>query len=1566
MAQLRRLGGGSEMDEQATLLSLGKPEVGQLGIIVEGQTIAGYRIEGRVGAGGMGVVYRAVDVELGRLVALKVIAPQLARDERFRELFKSESRKAAALEHPNILPVYRSGEEDGQLYIAMRFVDGVTMQALIDQRGRLPLGTTVRIVSQVADALDAAHAHGLVHRDVKPGNVLIADGNGVDRVSLTDFGLAVPVADDRASGDGRQVGTPAYLSPEQIRGEPVDGRTDVYGLGCLLFHALTGRVPFASSGLEATMTSHLAEAPPRPSELVPGLPAKLDDVVQTAMAKRPKDRFATAGQLAEAARAARADVVVSHHDDDEDAARALAARLTEQGLDAHVAHLDVADNLWSAHACLLLVGRAGLGEWARDVLAAAGEVASVDPRFLLVSVLLPGAPEPFDPSLVHLASRPFVDLRAGIDDPLAARDLMRAIGARSPEVLRISAGSDERSPYRGLEPFREEDAELFFGRDREIALLSERLRAGRFLAVLGASGSGKSSLVRAGLLPAIRADGAAKVVILTPGAAALRALAGQLSSALGPGAPSADDLLVDVRAIDRASDELGGSGERLIVVVDQFEEVFSLTSNRRERRAFIDNVAYASTIPGGRTTVVIAMRSDFYPRCADHPALGALVAGQQFLVAPLGPDGLRDAIEEPARRAGLELEPGLVRRILADVSDEPGALPLLEHLLLELWRRRRGRLLTLEAYAAGGGVGGALAKRANAVYGELRPDEQEVARRVLLRLTQPGDGTEDTRRRATLTELVTDGDRAAVERVVDAMSAARLLVVTTDDATGEPAVEVAHEALIRGWPELRRWIDADRDALRLHRRLTEAADEWHSGGREEGLLYRGVRLAAWQERDTAELNDREREFLAASGERADRERAARRRRVRLAVGGLAVATAAIAAVAVVAITQWRSASKQRNVALSRQLAGDATRAEARDPELALILADRAYRSSPTAQAEQALRQAAFASHLRGALRDLGSTVSDVRSLGGGRVLVEGRDGSLRVWDQAADRDGTGAVRLGRWNGKAWGRMAVTPAGYVMAATGGAIVLWKDGAPPRAIGNVGADAWDVTAIEGGRAVLVAADSGVWRWDIAAERGRRLLADPSYRVDPGEAPGVLYVSRSFASRSDSTSARWQDGRPVPLPVDLEVQDLETSPDRRLLAVGTENGVHVFRTGRRPRQIYFRPLPAPGSYDVTFSDDGRRLVVAAWSGAYVFDAQGGALLAELQGHDGAVTAAGFAPGGRLVSGGDDETALSWDLEGRVDATLPITARARIGTERFGADGRVTVVDVNGAIRIWDPTGGVSAGLRAAGGPIASAAATPDRRVVVTGSADFTRGRILVRDAAGRPLLDWPAKTHVWGVAIDRSGRRIAAALNDGRVVAARLRPASEPKVVTRYPRTSAISVAFDPTGTTIASGGGDGQVRLSRDGGGTRVLGSHDGSVVGLEFSPDGSRLASASFDKTVRVWDVVGRKPAVLLRGEQGPIYSVAFTTDGDRLVSGGDGGLRVWDWRRGLTLLSLPGVAGQVDAYGPGPRILRVARGAVSVVDCDVCGSIADVLALVSQRTTRDLTPQERADYQVGG
>src|SRR3954454_10388855 len=251
----------------------------------------------------MGVVYRATQTGLDRPVALKLIAPELARDPDFRARFERESRLAAQIEHPNVIPIYEAGEADGQLFISMRFVDGTDLHTEIERSGGgLEPARAARIVEQVGFALDAAHARGLVHRDVKPANVLIGAG---DHAYLTDFGLVKDLGGDgRMTTTGMWVGTPDYVAPEQFKGEAVDARVDIYALGCVLFHTLTGRVPFPRDQAVAKLWAHSEELPPRPSEFAPHVPPALDDVVARARAKDPEDRFASAGDLGRAAVAA--------------------------------------------------------------------------------------------------------------------------------------------------------------------------------------------------------------------------------------------------------------------------------------------------------------------------------------------------------------------------------------------------------------------------------------------------------------------------------------------------------------------------------------------------------------------------------------------------------------------------------------------------------------------------------------------------------------------------------------------------------------------------------------------------------------------------------------------------------------------------------------------------------------------------------------------------------------------------------------------------------------------------------------------------------------------------------------------------------------------------------------------------------------------------------------------------------------------------------------------------------------------------------------------------------------
>jgi WD40 repeat protein len=437
---------------------------------------------------------------------------------------------------------------------------------------------------------------------------------------------------------------------------------------------------------------------------------------------------------------------------------------------------------------------------------------------------------------------------------------------------------DDRCPFRGLAPFRPDDREFFFGRDRLVGDLHRRLADHRFLAVLGPSGSGKSSVVLAGLVRACESESPARrAVCLTPGPEPLRALESALAGAADVG----------------------------LVVVDQFEELFTLCRDEAQRQAFITRLLTETA----DRRVVVTMRADFLGDCAAYPALRGLMQANQELVAPLTPDELRQVAEQQAAKVGLRFEAGLAARILDDVREEPGAMPLWQHALRELWTRRHGRWLRAEEYEATGRIRGAITQTAEAVYRGLTAPEQVQVRDLFLRLTRldepsRADARRDTRRRVPLSDLVPAGaDREEVRGLVKRLADAALLV--TRGGENGPTVEVAHEALIRHWPRLRdEWLEGDRQRLRLRAALSEAAADHERAG-DEGLLWRGNRLAEAEKLAGAgglPLTEREKTFVAASVERQARRDRERRRTWWLIRG--AIAAAVLCVIVALALGLW--------------------------------------------------------------------------------------------------------------------------------------------------------------------------------------------------------------------------------------------------------------------------------------------------------------------------------------------------------------------------------------------------------------------------------------------------------------------------------------------------------------------------------------------------------------------------------------------------------------------------------------------------------------------------------------
>ena len=629
------------------------------------------------------------------------------------------------------------------------------------------------------------------------------------------------------------------------------------------------------------------------------------------------------------------DVFLSHSSADKAVVEALAHRLMDEaGLEPFLDkwHL-VPGNPWqeelekaldNSRTCAVFIGLTGIGPWENEEMRSALNTRVGQPGFRVVPVLLPGADMPDRGRLPRFLSRlTWVDFRGpeGVHDGNTFHRLVAGI-------LGVAPGRDNHAattppvaecPYRGLEVFNEEHARFFFGREATTQHLAEVLRKANFLAVLGPSGSGKSSVVRAGLMPRLRLGALPSSAIwqyctFKPGAHPLQELAVNLAFAkqqadvqgmLRNLEADERELHLQVRLLLKEQPDEG----RICFLVDQFEEVFTLCQDHREREQFVDLLRYAATVAGGQTVVILTMRTDFVTRAAEYVPLAEVLSAHQFLISPMDQEDLRQAIEEPARLVGLKWEDGLVETILQDVGREPGMLPLMEDALFQLWAKcTENNVMTLHAYRDIGGVQGSLSQRANTLFERFSLEQQQIARRILLRLTQPGEGTEDTRRRATLQDLQTRAEEIEViKAVVQTLVDARLLV--TDDQQ----VDVAHEALIRSWPRLRGWIDDDRSGLRTHRRITEGTEEWQRLERSEDVLFRGTLLTQaqeWREQHEDDLNALERDFLDESVALKMREekKSARWRKIGLVVIGIVIA------VLLFALYQGKQTIKQTAIA----------------------------------------------------------------------------------------------------------------------------------------------------------------------------------------------------------------------------------------------------------------------------------------------------------------------------------------------------------------------------------------------------------------------------------------------------------------------------------------------------------------------------------------------------------------------------------------------------------------------------------------------------------------------------
>ncbi|MFF1615791.1 AAA family ATPase [Amycolatopsis sp. NPDC058278] len=815
--------------------------------------------------------------------------------------------------------------------------------------------------------------------------------------------------------------------------------------------------------------------------------------------------------------------------------------------------------------------------------------------------------------------------------------------------------ADPRPPYLGLSAFRTSDAGLFFGRDALVETLLDRIRHHRLVAVLGPSGSGKSSLVHAGAAKA----GHRSVVTFTPGASPLEECALHLAAFADDSARvlhrEFTDDPVNVHLRIRQALIHHPPAAELLLVIDQFEELFTLCTDTAQRQTFITALAHAATAPRSRVRVVLGVRSDFVTHCAQYPQLQPALAEGRVLVGRMTPEELREAIVGPAVAARCTVENALVVRLVTEAANQPCALPWVSRVLLETWHRRQGMTLTAAGYEHTGGIAHTLARTAETVYTGFDPDQQATARDILLRLTALGESTENTQRRIARTEL---DDSDTVHAVLNTLTAARLITVDRD------GIEVAHEALITQWPRLRDWLAADREALHLHRRLADDAATWERWHHDPDTLYCGALLAHARERTKIALTTRERAFLDAGSAAEAARHAASRHRSRL-LRGLAVVLAALLGVTtsatLAALKTTEADTTQHDTVLPQPGVDDAATPRLGTSALEAQLALAAYRLKPTPGNRGALISAVATS------LDHVQEINSIAFSPDSRLLATASaDHRVWLWNLAAPAH-PALLALLTGHTDAVNAVAFDSGGTVLATAGRdrTVRLWdmRDTEHPTQLAVLTGHRDEISSVAyapDGRTLATAGDDHTVRlWDVRVPT--RPVELPTLTTHQRSVNSVAFSpdSRLLASGSDDRTARLWDVSDPTRPAQRSsltghtdvVVTVAFSRDGRLLATGGgDRTIRLWNTTGSPDTTTVLSGHTDAVSSVAFSPDRRQLASAGYDySVRLWDITDSSpeLSATLTGHTGAVESVAFSADGQLLAtAGDDHTVRLWDM--------------------------------------------------------------------------------------------------------------------------------------------------------------------------------------------------------------------------------------------------------------------------------------------------------------------------------
>jgi WD40 repeat protein/serine/threonine protein kinase/DNA-binding XRE family transcriptional regulator len=1565
---------------------------------LSGRAIRGYELGDLMGEGGFGVVYRAIQPHVEREVAVKIILPRYADHPEFIRRFEAEAQLVARLEHPHIVPLYDYWREPGAAFLVMRLMRGGSLHSRLKE-GPLSLDFTLRLLNQVGGALYSAHRMGVIHRDLKPANILLDED---ENTYLADFGVAKNLGSPDQTSDTMLagiIGSPAYVSPEQIRAEPIRPQADIYALGILIFQLLTGRQPFQGPTPIDYAQQHLNQPTPPLLEYNPNLPPELEPVLERATAKAPEDRY------------------------------------------------------------------------------------------------------PDIPSLVTEFQSAVTS--AGVEMPPSL-----AIEWLPADVIDLEA---LENPYKGLRAFEEADSKHFFGRETLVqdllGRMSEENDLSRFLAVVGPSGSGKSSAVKAGLIPSLYRGGLPGsehwfIVEFTPGSHPFEELeTALLRVAVNPPESLLGQLRFDERGLLRAVGRILPPDKTvdLVLVVDQFEELFTLVEDEDTRAAFLESILTAVLDPRSRLRVVITLRADFTDRPLEYVDFGELLRQRTEFVLPLAPDELQQAIIQPARGAGLALEPGLCERIIHDLGDQPGVLPLLQYALTELFERRSGRRLTLQAYQDSGGVLGALGKRAEEIYTDLDQTGQETARQVFLRLVTLGEGVEDTRRRVLQSELealtpqsksedsplplVGEGWSLSRERserevraILDSFGRARLLSFDRDPITRGPTVEVAHEALLREWSQLREWLDQSRADIRNQRVLGNSAADWLAADRDPSFLLRGARLdqfAAWAESTDLALTQHEQEYLeaclaerrareAAEAERLAHEAALERRsrtflRALVAVLGIAAVIAVIlslyafnqqgiaqdsAATAqaeafargtqqVIAESEAQQRATQQAVAETEAKARSTAQADAleqktiaeqqaqaaqrqaewnhslvladesqdalqgNDRDLALALALAATQiEDPPYQAQIALSEAAYAPGTVRLYSGFEVSVYGAELSPDGRsILSNGADYFIHLWDLQTGKEIRQIEIEGEFNAdfSPDGRQALVSLDDFSLV----LIDLESGETIQRMTGHNAPVWGLAFSPDGQTALSdatenllteAAVPSMRLWDLGTgEEIRRFEGHSDFIADFAFAPdGRRALSGSWA---DGSLILWdlETGRMLNK-WDYEPSRIVISPDGRtalfdnaylpwdVILLDLETGEEIHRLEGHNTGIYSVAINPQGGVALSGDASGE---IRVW------DLVTGELLDRFNAHSSNVEALNFSLDGQtFISGSFDTTMRLWSMKNGAELRR-FEHEDRIWDLAYSPDGSTAISVERGALHLWDLGTGDEIKrfeLPADGWDVAY---TPDGKSALVTLKD-EGGVMLVDLATGEQIQrlggeDQPVVHHeaywVDAVAVSPDGKKALSGSQSDEGDSLFLWDLESGEAIMSFQTGSVHGLDISPDGRTALSGGHSFEESVDvmtlwdlESGEAIRQFEGHTSFISEVAYSPDGKTALSGSWDASLILWDLESGEIIHQMLGHTDAVRAAAISPDGRMAVSGSkDGTLILWDLSTGEAIRRYHGHnvrVNSVDFSPDGGTVLSGADDGV-VIEWRIDDTLEELIDWTNaNRYLYELTCSERARYGI--